>query len=130
MYFTSLPDHREPGFDEQLHFSKFKRHNIIFNALSSKSHCEHHVGCLSIKTVSCGEEWYQTSSNPLAVKPGQFLVLNDDQEYSSWINSSNVVNFGRYSITSGSILLRREAKWKSFTTPTILSVVERVKFFS
>lgn|GEM_PF-6663929 len=33
--------------------------NIIFNALSKKSHCDRHVGCLSIKTLwGKGEEWY------------------------------------------------------------------------
>jgi AraC family transcriptional regulator len=81
MYFTSIPDHNEPGFDEQLHFSKFKKHNIIFNALAKKSYCERHVGCLSIKTVLSGEEWYSVDNHQLALRPGQFLVLNDEQDY-------------------------------------------------
>ena len=88
MYFTSLPDHREPGFDEQLHFSKFKKHNIIFNATAGKSYCERHVGCLSIKTVLNGKEWYGIRNQQLAITPGQFLILNDDQEYSCKVDAS------------------------------------------
>jgi AraC family transcriptional regulator len=91
MYFTSLPDNSKPGFDEQLHFSKFKRHNIIFNAMSSKSYCERHVGCLSIKTVLSGEEWYGVDHRQMAVRPGQFLILNDDQDYSCRIDSAGKV---------------------------------------
>lgn len=86
MYFTSLPDHKTPGFNEALHFSKFKKHNIIFNASSGKSNCERHVGCLSLKTVLRGEEWYNTGHHPIAIRPGQFLMLNNDQEYSSRID--------------------------------------------
>ncbi|HEY5745655.1 MAG TPA: AraC family transcriptional regulator [Chryseolinea sp.] len=86
MYFTSLPDHTAPGFDEQLHFSKFKKHNIIFNAQSSQGHCDHHVGCLSFKTVLRGEEWYGVDHRRLAIGPGRFLILNDDQTYSCHIH--------------------------------------------
>ena len=82
MYFTSLPDHTKPGFDEALHFSRFKQHNIIFNAESSASNCDNHVGCLSFKTVLSGEEWYGINRQRLVVRPGQFLILNDDQNYS------------------------------------------------
>lgn len=92
MYFTALPDHSEPGFDEKLHFSKFNKHNIIFNALSSKSYCERHVGSFSIKTVLSGEEWYGIDNRQIAVRPGQFLILNDDQEYSCRIDSPVPVN--------------------------------------
>ncbi len=87
MYFTSLPDHTRPGFDEALHFSKFRNHNIIFNALSSNSHCDDHVGCLSFKTILAGEEWYGINNYRLAVRPGQFLILNDEQNYSCRIDN-------------------------------------------
>jgi AraC family transcriptional regulator len=85
MYFTSLPDHNVPGFDVPLHFSKFGKHNIIFNAESGCSNCDYHVGCLSFKTVIAGEEWYGVGGRELAVRPGQFLILNDEQAYSSHI---------------------------------------------
>jgi len=91
MYFKSLPDHTAPGFDEQLHFSKFKKHNIIFNALTSKSSCDDHVGCLSLKTVLSGEEWYGVNKRRLAVRPGQFLMLNDDQNYSCNVDAAGKV---------------------------------------
>jgi AraC family transcriptional regulator len=89
MYFTTLPDHNAPGFDEQAHFSRFSQHNVIFNAFSRESHCDDHVGCLSLKTVLSGEEWYQVDGRHVAVRPGQFLILNDDQRYSSSIHKGN-----------------------------------------
>jgi len=86
MYFTQLPDHKKPGFDERLHFTKFRECNVIFNASSANSYCEKHVGCLSFKTVLNGEEWYGFGNRQVAVRPRQFLVLNDDQPYSFRIN--------------------------------------------
>ena len=82
MYFTSLPNHDAAGFDEQAHFSRFRKQNIIFNAFSSQSHCDKHVGCLSFKTILSGEEWYGIDNREVAVRRGQFLILNDDQVYS------------------------------------------------
>ena len=91
MYFTSLPDHTKPGFNEELHFNQFKKQNIVFNALSSSSNCDNHVGCLSLKTILSGEEWYGINNRRLAVRPGQFLILNDDQSYSCNIDSTEKV---------------------------------------
>jgi AraC family transcriptional regulator len=88
MYFTSLPDHKAPGFDERLHFSKFGKHNIVFKVASNNSHCDRHIGCLSIKTVLSGMEWYGINHQQLAVRPGQFLILNDEQEYSCRVDES------------------------------------------
>jgi len=87
MYFTSLPDHRNPDFDEQAHFSRFQKQNIIFNAISDKSFCDRHVGCLSIKTVLGGEESYGVGKRRLTIRPGQILILNNDQEYSCKIDT-------------------------------------------
>jgi AraC family transcriptional regulator len=87
MYFTSVPNHNDPAFNEDLHFSKFGKHNIVFRAASNTGYCERHVGCLSIKTVLSGMEWYGVNQQQLAVRPGQFLVLNNDQEYSCRVDS-------------------------------------------
>ena len=87
MYFTQLPDHTLPGFDEQLHFSRFKKQNIIFNARGTQAHCDRHVGCLSFKTVTSGEEEYTIDRRSIVVRPGQFLILNDDQPYSCRIRN-------------------------------------------
>jgi AraC family transcriptional regulator len=89
MYFTSVPNHNDPAFNEDLHFSKFGKHNIVFRAASNTSYCERHVGCLSIKTVLSGMEWYGVNHQQLAVRPGQFLVLNDDQEYSCRVDRNS-----------------------------------------
>jgi AraC family transcriptional regulator len=91
MYFTSLPDHSTPGFDNQLHFSRFKQHNIVFNTVSSYSYCHNHVGCLSLKTVLSGEEWYTINNRRVAIRPGQFLILNNDQNYSCSIDALDKV---------------------------------------
>ncbi|HTI07243.1 MAG TPA: AraC family transcriptional regulator [Puia sp.] len=91
MYFTTLPDHNDPEFDEQAHFSKFKQHNIIFNVKVQKSYQVRHVGCLSIKKILSGEEWYGVDNRQLAVRPGQFLILNDDQDYSCRVDTAGEV---------------------------------------
>jgi AraC-like DNA-binding protein len=88
MYFTQLPDHRRADFDENLHFSRFRKQNIVFNALSTQTGCDNHVGCLSFKTVLKGEEWYGVNGRNIAVRPGQFLILNDDQPYSCRIHKN------------------------------------------
>jgi AraC family transcriptional regulator len=89
MYFTCLPDHSEPEFDEQRHFSQFKKHNVVFNAWSNGSHCDDHIGCLSLKTVLKGEEWYTIDRRQVAVRPGEFLILNDDQRYACRIQQGS-----------------------------------------
>jgi len=88
MYFTQLPDHSRPDFDENLHFSRFRKLNIVFNAVSTQAGCDKHIGCLSFKTVLQGEEWYGIDGRNIAVRPGQFLILNDDQPYSCHINKN------------------------------------------
>lgn len=91
MYFTSLPDHSSPCFDNQLHFSRFKEHNVVFNTVSSYSYCHDHVGCLSLKTVLSGEEWYTINNRRVAIRPGQFLILNNEQNYSCSIDTHDKV---------------------------------------
>jgi AraC family transcriptional regulator len=91
MYFTSLPDHTDPAFDERLHFSRFRRQNIVFDAISFRSFCDRHVGCLSIKRVLGGEERYGVDRRQLVLRPGRFLILNDNQEYSCRIDAAGEV---------------------------------------
>lgn len=93
MYITTLPDHTQADFDDALYFSKFKKHNIIFNTVSSSSSCDDHVGCLSFKTVLSGEEWYTVNKRKIAVRPGKFLILNDDQNYACRIDQDKVKGF-------------------------------------
>jgi AraC-like DNA-binding protein len=92
MYFTSLPDHSQPGFDEALHFSRFKKSNVVFNTQAQAGGCDAHVGCLSIKTTLSGEEWYGVGSRKLVVRPGQFLLLNDNQTYSCHVKQARVLS--------------------------------------
>jgi AraC family transcriptional regulator len=92
MFFTSLPDHSQPGFNEQLHFSLFKKSNVIFNTSAQVGGCNEHVGCLSIKTTLSGEEWYGVGSRRLALRPGTFLILNNDQRYSCHAKQARVLS--------------------------------------
>jgi AraC family transcriptional regulator len=39
-----------------------------------------------MKTTLAGEEWYGIDNHKIAVRPGQFLVLNNDQSYSCQIH--------------------------------------------
>jgi AraC family transcriptional regulator len=91
VYFTRLPDHSKPEFDEQAHFDTFKQSNVVFNAISSKSCCDNHIGCLSFKTVLSGDESYGINRQQVVVRPGQFLILNNDQVYSSRIDHGEKV---------------------------------------
>lgn len=91
MYLTSLPDHSSPDFDQDLHFRRFKMQNVVFNTVSSYSFCDDHVGCLSFKTILKGEEWYGINKRKLAIRPGQFLILNDEQNYSCKIDTMDKV---------------------------------------
>src|SRR5688500_15880673 len=91
LYFTKLPDHKSRDFNERLHFDTFSRHNITFNAMATKSRCDDHVGCLSIKTVMSGEEVYEFNGLQKSVRPGQFLILNGDQPYASTIKAPEKV---------------------------------------
>lgn len=92
MYLTSIPDHNQPGFDEQLHFSRFKKSNVVFNTQTQAGGCDEHVGCLSIKTIISGEEWYGVGNRSLVVRPGQFLILNDNQTYSCQVRQAQVLS--------------------------------------
>ena len=92
MYYTSLPDHSDPQFDEEKHFRAFRERNIIFNARVRKSSCADHVGCLSIKTTFSGEEWYTINGVKTAVRKNSFLLLNEGQNYGSCIQSDTPVD--------------------------------------
>ncbi len=87
MYFTSLPNHTSPDFDEPAHFGRFGKDNIIFHDKVKQSFCAKHVGCLSVKFVFSGREWYGFEGRQTSVEPGQFLILNNEQTYSCEVDS-------------------------------------------
>lgn len=87
MYFTSLPNHTLPDFDESAHFGRFGKDNIIFHDKVKQSFCAKHVGCLSLKFVFSGREWYGFDGRQTCVEPGQFLILNNEQTYSCEVDS-------------------------------------------
>jgi AraC family transcriptional regulator len=92
MYLTSLPNHNSAEFNEKVHFDMFARQNVLVNAVAKSSQCERHAGCLSLKFVTKGEEYYSVNSTQLVTRPGNFLLLNDGQEYGSRINYGEPVS--------------------------------------
>ncbi|WP_341839724.1 AraC family transcriptional regulator [Chitinophaga caseinilytica] len=86
MYITRLPDHSDPQFDEAAHFARFRKQNMVFSAESHDAHCDEHIGCLSVKTLLRGAETYGIDGRKVTVRPGQFLILNNDQPYSCRIS--------------------------------------------
>ncbi len=88
MYITQLPDHSKPDFNEHVHFERFGKNNIIFHDKVKQSFCAKHIGCLSIKLIFSGQEWYGIDGRQISLEPGKFLVLNNDQSYSCQIDTN------------------------------------------
>lgn len=60
---------------------------MIICARSKSVFYDKHWGCLSLKFVTRGKEFYETNHCSYSVDSSRFLVLNRDTEYSSYIDS-------------------------------------------
>lgn len=72
-------------------FSYFSRQNVIVYAGADNISYAEHTAPLSIKSTLQGREVYELSGIPIAVEPGSWLVLNDEQPYASYICSESEV---------------------------------------
>ena len=95
-----FPDYRAEGFDEAAHDQQFLENNVIIRAEAKEVYFPEHWGPLSIKCCLEGTENYAIGSRFYSVNPGNFLVLNEGQHYSSYIHSkekvsSFTINFSR-----------------------------------
>ncbi len=82
-----FPAHNSVEFDGKAHWNMYKTKNIIVNAKASMLYCQKHWGSLSIKTTFKGSEYYETGNTKYLVSENNYLILNQDTEYSSFIDS-------------------------------------------
>jgi AraC family transcriptional regulator len=84
-----FPDFNVPGFDIEKYNQQFKEKNSVIWAKSKKIYYDRHWGGLSIKLALKGNEHYQTDHSLYCVNNSNFLILNKDTEYSSFIESES-----------------------------------------
>ncbi len=88
---SDFPDFKSRGFDMEEYNQQFREKNMIICARSKDVYYDKHWGCLSLKFVTRGNEFYQTDHSSYGVDRSNFLLLNRDTEYSSFIHSPVVV---------------------------------------
>ena len=71
--------------------SQFKTANVIIQANSKEVSYPEHWGPLSIKCAFKGKEFYRVNNCNYAVADENYLVINDGNNYSSYINSDTEV---------------------------------------
>lgn len=89
---ATFPDFKAPGFDMKRFNQRFREKNLVIAARSKKVAYAKHWGGLSIKFALNGNEHYQTDRSHYAVNPSNFLILNKDTLYSSFIDSVDEVD--------------------------------------
>jgi AraC family transcriptional regulator len=67
------------------------RHNLVTHVRSAHINFGCNVGPLSIKTVAAGSEVYESEGIRRVLEPDRYLVLNEGQQYTSLIESDDVV---------------------------------------
>lgn len=73
---------------------KIKGQDIIISDSSRKHVFDFYPGALSLRSVVRGAEYFVTRNSKYAVVPGNYLILNEGSEYSSYVNpNENVESF-------------------------------------
>jgi AraC family transcriptional regulator len=88
---TSLPDCRQKGFQWEAHNQVFKEKNVIIHARSNQADYPEHWGPLSIKSAFKGNENYRLNRGEVAVNENNYLIINEGNYYSSYIDSDKEV---------------------------------------
>ncbi len=130
---SNFPDFKAPGFNMDRYNQQFREKNMIICARSKSVFYDKHWGCLSLKFVTRGKEFYETDHCSYSVDNSRFLVLNRDTEYSSYIDSpaeveSFTLNFAEgftQSVLSGSIS-KQEDLLEGICKVDTLRVMERL----
>lgn len=84
---TTFPDFTVEGFDIETYNRQFKESNIIIRANSKQVSYSEHWGPLSIKCAFNGKEFYDVHKCRYAVTDKNYLVINNGNYYSSFIDS-------------------------------------------
>lgn len=80
-----FPDWYAPGFDVEWWNAQFNNSNVIIYSNVYEADFPEHWGPLSLKFAFKGSEYYETDNCRYRVKDGNFLLMNEDQMYSSRI---------------------------------------------
>lgn len=88
---SGFPDFSVRDFDIEKYNQQFTDKNSIISATSTNIYYEKHWGPLSVKFVLSGEEYYHTDNSKYLVNTSNFLILNNNTEYSSFIDADEVV---------------------------------------
>lgn len=88
---SEFPDFNSKGFNIDTYNEQFKRNNSIISARSKNIYYKKHWGGLSVKLAFDGVEYYNTENSKYAVNESNFLILNNNTEYSSFIDSDTEV---------------------------------------
>lgn len=100
---NKFPDFSAPGFNMEAYNNSFKTSNIIINAKATQVAYTEHWGCFSVKCAFNGEEIYQLQNRVYSVNEKKFLLLNEGQNYSSYILSETPVESFTLNFTPGFI---------------------------
>jgi len=130
---SAFPNFKAPGFDMVGFNQQFRERNMIICARSKNVYYDKHWGCLSVKFVIRGAEYYKTDHSRYAVNCSNFLILNRDTEYSSFIDSpteveSFTLNFGDEFTRSvvGGLFSNPEQVLEGNTKADTIRMIERV----
>ena len=88
----SFPNFDKCGFDMDMYNSQFKTANVIIYASSKEVSYPEHWGPLSIKCAFKGKEFYKVNNCNYAVADENYLLINDGNNYSSYIDSVAAVD--------------------------------------
>lgn len=89
---TGFPNVKEQGFNWDEYNHQFKVNNTLIKSASSNISYPEHWGPLSLKTCLHGTENYQVGKRFYGVNENNFLILNQEQWYSSYIYSTENVD--------------------------------------
>jgi hypothetical protein len=78
---------RDPDRDARSFYTKFWQTNMIIHARTRQVQYPEHRAPLSIKCAFGGREVYETNVGRFSVDDSAYLVLNEAQTYSSYIES-------------------------------------------
>ncbi len=87
----NFPDARSNDFTKEEWSSQFRESNVIIHCFGKDIYYPTHWGPLSMKCAFGGKEFYQRDRCKYAVSEGQFLLLNEGTEYSSYIEPDSSV---------------------------------------
>lgn len=87
-FFKRFPDFDASGFNEREYYNIYMNSSVLINARARTAKFpENPGGPLTIKHVFRGEEYYHSGNRLYRVNKNNFLLFNQSQRYSSYINS-------------------------------------------